>query len=99
MSKPRGCGIDDGYDSNHRRASGEVARPLPVIAAPRSPKICPRLHLDYAWPDLAGKASPRSHLEPLPTRYRTYLGKVWPKARLDRSKWLHGLPDGCAMLT
>ena len=38
-----GCEIDDGYDTIHPSASGEVARPLPVIAAPRSPKICPRL--------------------------------------------------------
>ena len=98
MSKLSGCRIDDGINNDHRRASGEVARPLPVIAAPRSPKICPRLYLADAWPDLAA-ARPRSHLEPLPTRYRTYLGKVWPKARLDRSKWLHGLPNGCAMLT
>ena len=45
-----GSRIDDGINNDHRRASGEVARPLPVIAAPCSPKICPRLHLDYAWP-------------------------------------------------
>ena len=51
MSKLRGCGIDDGYDNNHRRASGEVARLLPVIAAHRTPMAAPRLHLDYAWPD------------------------------------------------
>ena len=49
--------IDDGINKDHRRASGEVARPLAVIAATRSPKIYPRLHLAYAWPDLARKAS------------------------------------------
>ena len=32
-------------------------RPLSVIAAPRSPKVCPRLQLADAWPDLATKAS------------------------------------------
>ena len=52
-----GCRIDDGINKDHRRASGEVARPLSVIAAPHSPKICPRLLLADAWPDLATKAS------------------------------------------
>ena len=74
MSKLRGCGIDDGYDNNHRRASGEVARPLPVIAAPCSPKICPRLHLDYAWPDLADKASEPSRATSYPLSYLSWQG-------------------------
>ena len=74
MSKLSGCGIDDGYDTNHRRASGEVARPLPVIAAPRSPKIFPRLHLDYAWPDLAGKASEPSRDASYPLSYLSWQG-------------------------
>ena len=52
-----GIRIDDGINKDHRRAPGEVARPLPVIAAHRTPMAAPRLHLDYAWPDLAGKAS------------------------------------------
>ena len=63
---------------DHRHASGEVVLPLPVIAAPHLPKICPRLLLADAWPDLARKASEPSKM--LLNRYRTYLGKVWPKA-------------------
>ena len=84
MSKPRGCGIDDGYDSHHRRASGEVARPLPVIAAPRSPKICPRLHLDYAWPDLADKASEPSRATSYPLSYLSWQGLAKSSARSEQ---------------
>ena len=69
-----GCRIDDGINNDHRRASGEVARPLPVIAAPRSPKICPRLHLDYAWPDLADKASEPSRATSYPLSYLSWQG-------------------------
>ena len=69
-----GSRIDDGINKDHRRASGEVARPLPVIAAPRSPKICPRLHLDYAWPDLAGKASEPSRDASYPLSYLSWQG-------------------------
>ena len=39
------------------------------------------------WPERL-----RSHVQPLGTRYRTYLGMVRPRARPDRSKWLHGSP-------
>ena len=69
-----GCRIDDGINKDHRRAPGEVARPLPVIAAPCSPKICPRLHLDYAWPDLAGKASEPSRDASYPLSYLSWQG-------------------------
>ena len=97
-----GCGIDGGIDKDHPRAPGEVIRPLPVIAAHRATMAAPRL-VASTTPGQIWPTRPRSHLESLPTRYMyrtcTYLGKVWPKARLDRSKWLHGLPDGCAMLT
>ena len=52
-----GCRIDDGINKDHRRASGEVARPLPVIAAHRATMAAPRFQLADAWPDLATKAS------------------------------------------
>jgi hypothetical protein len=39
------------------------------------------------WPERL-----RSHFEALGTRYRTHLGMVGPRARPDRSKWLHGSP-------
>ena len=76
MSKLSGCacGIDDGYDNNHRRASGEVARLLPVIAAHRTPMAAPRLHLDYAWPDLADKASEPSRATSYPLSYLSWQG-------------------------
>ena len=45
-----------------------------MIAAPRSPKICPRLHLDYAWPDLAGKASEPSRDASYPLSYLSWQG-------------------------
>ena len=64
-----GSRVDNGINNDHRRASGEVARPLPVIAAPCSPKICPRLNLDYAWPDLADKASEPSRATSYPLSY------------------------------
>ena len=67
-----GCRIDDGINNDHRRASGEVARPLPVIAAPRSPKICPRLA--DAWPDLADKASEPSRATSYPLSYLSWQG-------------------------
>lgn len=57
LFKLGGCWIDDGYGKDHRCAPDEVIRPLSVIAAPRSPKVCPRLQLADAWPDLATKAS------------------------------------------
>ena len=57
LFKLGGCWIDDGYGKDHRCAPDEVIRPLSEIAAPRSPKVCPRLQLADAWPDLATKAS------------------------------------------
>ena len=104
MSKLSGCGIDDGYDTNHRRASGEVARPLPVIAAHRAPKICPRLHLDYAWPDLADKASEPSRATSYPLSYLSWQGLAKSAAGSEQmASWfteqVRPLPNGCAMLT
>ena len=79
-----GSRIDDGINNDHRRASGEVARPLPVIAAPCSPKICPRLHLDYAWPDLAGKASEPSRDASYPLSYLSWQGLAKSSARSEQ---------------
>ena len=73
-----GCRIDDGINNDHRRASGEVARPLPVIAAHRTPMAAPRLHLDYAWPDLADKASE-------PSRATSYLLSYLSRQGLAKS--------------
>ena len=79
-----GSRIDDGINNDHRRASDEVARPLPVIAAPRSPKICPRLHLAYAWPDLAGKASEPSRDSSYPLSYLSWQGLAKSSARSEQ---------------
>ena len=66
MSKLSGCGIDDGYDTNHRRASGEVARPfLDIGAQPR----CRMGRLEIivaAGPEMAGKATEPFWTTPCP---------------------------------
>ena len=91
MSKLRGCGIDDGYDNNHRRASGEVARPLPVIAAHRTLMAAPRLHLDYAWPDLADKASEPSRATSYPLSYLSWQGLAKSAAGSEQmASWFTG---------
>ena len=86
-----GCRIDDGINKDHRRAPGEVARPLPVIAAPCSPKICPRLHLDYAWPDLADKASEPSRATSYPLSYLSWQGLAKSAAGSEQmASWFTG---------
>ena len=41
------------------------------------------------WP-----ARRRNHFKPLCTGHRPYRGTLKPSARLDRTNWHHGLPDG-----
>ena len=90
-----GCRIDDGINNDHRRASGEVAQPLPVIAAPRSPKICPRLHLANAWPDLANKASEPSRATSYPLSYLSWQGLAKSAAGSEQmASWLSGYSCG-----
>ena len=52
-----GCGIDDGYDIIHHSTSGEVARPLPVIAAQPAPMLSSSPSVADGSSILAGKPS------------------------------------------
>ena len=91
LFKLGGCWIDDGYGKDHRCAPDEVIRPLTVIAAPRSPKVCPRLHLDYAWPDLADKASEPSRVASYPLSYLSWQGLAKSSARSEQmASWFTG---------
>lgn len=63
----------------------------------RSPKLSlpsehhndnPRQPAGQSWSERR-----RAYVEPLGSRFRTYLGTPGPKARADRVNWLHGAPD------
>ena len=91
LFKLGGCWTDDGYGKDHRRAPDEVIRPLPVIAAHRATMAAPRLHLDYAWPDLADKASEPSRVASYPLSYLSWQGLAKSSARSEQmASWFTG---------
>jgi len=71
-----------------------VARPLPVRGCHFHRIRGKTISLAAAgsgWPTPARR---RNHFKPLCTGHRPYLGTTKPSARLDRTNWHHGLPDG-----
>ena len=91
LFKLGGCWTDDGYGKDHRRAPDEVIRPLPVIAAHRATMAAPRLHLDYAWPDLADKASEPSRVASYPLSYLSWQGLAKSAAGSEQmASWFTG---------
>jgi hypothetical protein len=69
-----------------------VARPLPVRGCHFHRIRGKTISLAAAgsgWPTRR-----RNHFKPLCTGHRPYRGTLKPSARLDRTNWHHGLPDG-----
>ena len=96
---PSGSEIDVRYQDGHAGTTDEVARPQSDIAALPASKLLLGLELVAAGPKMAGKTSePFSVSEPFGRRFRPYVRSLEPRARPDRSKWLHGSPAESAMM-